>query len=380
MSSRGPSSFRSIPLLGQKDRLHYSLLAESDGRLSAARADTLPLEDAHAARAPRGVAQQTLLDGVAGRGGKTPPALIPGGTTPPALIPGDKTPPALIPGSKTPQAPTPGSETAAPTRRVRVMGARIAAVTEMDAVHAIIAAATARRGHWTITANLDHLRRYQRERIARELLDAADLVLADGIPLIWASRLAGAALPERVAGSNIVWSLSAAACQHETSVFLLGGDPGAAERAAKVLQERYPGLKIAGTLCPPMSFETDLRELELIQRELEAAAPQIVFVGLGFPKQDLLIRRLRGLLPGTSFIGVGISLSFVAGDVARAPNWTHKLCLEWLYRLLQEPRRLARRYVLMGVPFALRLLASAARERIRGGGADTTQWGLDLES
>jgi N-acetylglucosaminyldiphosphoundecaprenol N-acetyl-beta-D-mannosaminyltransferase len=259
------------------------------------------------------------------------------------------------------------------------MGARIAAVTEAGAVRAIIDAAAAHRGLWTITANLDHLRRYRREPTARELIDEADLVLADGIPLIWASRLAGAALPERVAGSNIIWSISEAASRRDVSVFLLGGDPGVADRAAQVLRERYAGLAVVGTLCPPLGFETDAQELERIRRTVEEADPQIVFVGLGFPKQDLLIRRLRRLLPSASFIGVGISLSFVAGDVSRAPSWTHKLCLEWAYRLLQEPQRLVRRYLLAGVPFALRLLTSAAWQRIRAR-ADRAQWGWDLES
>ncbi len=268
-------------------------------------------------------------------------------------------------------------EPAPAIRHVRLMGARIAAVTEADAVRAIIAATTGRRGHWTITANLDHLRRYQREPTARGLIDEADLVLADGVPLIWASRLAGAALPERVAGSDIIWSISQAASRSDATVFLLGGDPGVADRAAQVLRARYAGLRVVGTLCPPVGFEADERTLERIGREVLAAAPQIVFVGLGFPKQDLLIKRLRSVLPGTSFIGVGISLSFVAGEVSRAPRWTRSLCLEWAYRLLQEPRRLARRYVRDGVPFAIRLLGSAVWQR---GARDRAHWGWDLDS
>jgi N-acetylglucosaminyldiphosphoundecaprenol N-acetyl-beta-D-mannosaminyltransferase len=264
----------------------------------------------------------------------------------------------------------------APTRRVRMMGARIAAMTEAEAVRTIIDAASANRGHWTITANLDHLRRYRDDRVARDLINEADLVLADGAPLIWASRLAGAALPERVAGSNIIWSISEAASDNHLSVFLLGGNPGAADRAAQVLQEQYAGLNVVGTLCPRVGFETAEEELERLQREIEEAAPQIVFVGLGFPKQDLLIRRLRRLLPYTSFIGVGISLSFVAGDVSRAPSWTHRLCLEWLYRLFQEPRRLGRRYLVEGIPFALWLLANAALHRVRAGG-DASFWGWE---
>lgn len=258
----------------------------------------------------------------------------------------------------------------------RIMSVRIAAVTEADAVQTIVDAATANRGHWTITANLDHLRRYQREPVARELIDEADLILADGAPLVWASRLAGAVLPERVAGSNMIWSISKAASDRHASVFLLGGDPGAADRAAQVLLGHYADLRVIGTLCPPMGFERDEEELHLIQRQVAEATPQIVFVGLPFPKQELLIRRLRTLLPHASFIGVGISFSFVAGDVSRAPVWAQRLGLEWLHRLLQEPRRLVRRYLVQGVPFGCRLLASAAWHRVHAG-SSVTRWGPD---
>lgn len=240
----------------------------------------------------------------------------------------------------------------------------------------IIDAATARRGHWTITANLDHLRRHRCEPIARELIDEADLVVADGTPLVWASRLVGAPLPERIAGSSMIWSICKAASRHRQSVFLLGGDPGVAERAAQVLLGYYTGLEIVGTLCPPMGFEKDAQELNRIQRHITAAAPQIVLVGLGFPKQDLLIRHLRNVLPHASFIGVGISLSFVAGEVVRAPEWTQRVGLEWAYRLLQEPERLVRRYLVQGVPFGMLLMLSAIWHRVRIGRPDHS-WGRD---
>lgn len=266
--------------------------------------------------------------------------------------------------------------TAPPTRYLRLTGARFAAVTEADAVRRIVDAATTTRGHWTITANLDHLRRYRQEPVAKELIDDADLVVADGMPLIWASRLVGASLPERVTGSNMIWSISEAARSRRQSVFLLGGNPGVAERAAEILVERYDGLDIAGTMCPPLGFEHDAQELERIQRRIAKTAPQIVFVALGFPKQDLLIKRLRQVLPHASYIGVGISLSYITGEVPRAPSWTHTLGLEWLYRLLREPRRLVRRYLLEGVPFAVRLLGSAICHRVR----TSSRWGWDIDS
>jgi N-acetylglucosaminyldiphosphoundecaprenol N-acetyl-beta-D-mannosaminyltransferase len=261
---------------------------------------------------------------------------------------------------------------------MRLMGAPMAVVTETQAVRAITDAAEARRGHWTITANLDHVRRYHRDAAQMRLIEEADLVVADGMPLIWASRLAGEGLPERVSGSSMVWSICEKASILGQSVFLLGGEPGVADRAADVFRERYPGLEIAGTACPPRGFEEDEQELERMRHQLIETAPRIVFVALGFPKQDLLIRALRAYLPGTSFLGVGISLSYATGDLSRPPGWICQLGLEWAYRLYQEPtRRLVRRYLLNGLPFSLRLLMSAIRHRFRrsrGACAGDSSW------
>jgi N-acetylglucosaminyldiphosphoundecaprenol N-acetyl-beta-D-mannosaminyltransferase len=263
---------------------------------------------------------------------------------------------------------------AAPAQHMRMMGAPMGVVTEADAVKAIVDAAEAGTGHWTITANLDHLRRYHRDPVQKGLIDEADLVVADGMPLIWASRLAGEPLPERVSGSSMVWSICEAASKRHQSVFLLGGDPGVAERAAKVFQDRYRGLEIAGTYCPPVGFESDELELERIRHQVIEASPRIVFVALGFPKQDLLIRMLRIDLPAAAFLGVGISLSYATGDLSRPPAWICNLGMEWAHRLRQEPtRRLARRYLLNGLPFAVGLTISALWHRTRPRGPGTSR-------
>ncbi len=246
----------------------------------------------------------------------------------------------------------------------------MAVVTEASAVQAVVDAAKAAQGHWMITANLDHLRRYHRDPVEKGLIDEADLVVADGMPLIWASRIAGEGLPERVSGSNMVWSICEAASAARQPVFLLGGDHGVAERSARIFQNTYPNLLIAGTECPPVGFETDEHELDRIERQVLDANPRIVFVALGFPKQDLLIRRLRRSMPSVSFLGVGISLSYVTEDLSRAPIWVCNLGLEWAYRLAHEPtRRLARRYIVNGLPFGLRLMGAAVWHRLRPGGS-----------
>jgi N-acetylglucosaminyldiphosphoundecaprenol N-acetyl-beta-D-mannosaminyltransferase len=273
------------------------------------------------------------------------------------------------------QGDSPEDVPAVPIRHMRLMGTPMAVIGEAEAVSAIVDAAELGRGHWAITANLDHVRRYHHDAVQQSLIDGADLVVADGMPLIWASRLAGEPLPERVSGSSMVWSICEAASARRQSVFLLGGDSGVAERAAQVFRDTYPGLEIAGTACPPVGFESDEQELSRIKRDVIEAAPRIVFVALGFPKQDLLISALRNSVPGASFLGVGISLSYATGDLSRPPAWICNLGLEWAYRLWQEPtRRLARRYLVDGLPFAGRLTMSAARHRVRRRRGTPASW------
>ena len=258
---------------------------------------------------------------------------------------------------------TPGSG-----RRVELMGVQIDRVTERQAIERILAQLDAGQGGWVVTPNLEQLRQLNRDPELRRLVAAADLAVADGMPLIWASRLADDPLPERVAGSDLVLSLSDAAAARGRSVYLLGGAPGAAELAAARLRERDPGLDVRGHLPLPMGFDPlDRVWLERIRRALEDARPDIVFVGLGFPKQERLIANLRAALPSTWFLGVGIGLSFAGGQVARAPSWMHGIGLEWTHRLSQDPGRLFGRYVVRGVPFAIRLFAHVLRRRLLGG-------------
>ena len=249
---------------------------------------------------------------------------------------------------------------APPRARVDLMGMGIDPLTE-DEVRAVVRdALVAGWGGWIVTPNVDHLRLFRGADDLRALYGRADLVLADGMPLIWASRLRGTPLPARVPGSDLVWALSSVAAEAGASAFLLGGNPGVAELAAEELERRYPGLRIAGTMCPPRGFEHDPAEMERIRTTLAAVSPSLVYVALGFPKAERLIDLLRSVLPRTWFVGVGIGLSFVCGDVARAPHWMQTTGLEWIHRLLMEPRRLFKRYVMHDAPFAVRLLSHSA--------------------
>ena len=247
-----------------------------------------------------------------------------------------------------------------------LLGVEFACLTETQAVEWVCDRASSGVGAFVVTANLDHLRRCCVDPEYRTLVEESDLVVADGMPLIWASRVQGAPLlPERVAGSSMTIALCAQAASRGLSVYLLGGDEGVAEEAAATLIDKHPDIRIAGFHCPPFGFEKDESEMELIRSKLAEAKPDLILVALGSPKQEKLIRAIRGTCPEACWMGVGISLSFITGDVVRAPKWVQRAGLEWLHRLIQEPRRLFKRYIVQGIPWGLRLLAHAARKRLR---------------
>ncbi|MBB2913363.1 N-acetylglucosaminyldiphosphoundecaprenol N-acetyl-beta-D-mannosaminyltransferase [Streptosporangium becharense] len=241
-------------------------------------------------------------------------------------------------------------------RRVQVAGVAIDPMTESEAVDHVVAALKRGEGGHLVTPNVDICRTAARDPRARGLVEGADLVVADGMPLVWAARLLGTPLPGRVTGADLIWSLSEAAAFYRYPVYLLGGPPGVAAQAACELVLRHPNLVIAGVDSPPHGFEDVPESYARVRDAVIAAAPRVVFVGLGFPKQELLIASLREALPGTWFVGCGSAIAFAAGAVHRAPVWMRRAGLEWLFRLFGEPGRLARRYLVDDLPYAVRLL------------------------
>jgi N-acetylglucosaminyldiphosphoundecaprenol N-acetyl-beta-D-mannosaminyltransferase len=212
------------------------------------------------------------------------------------------------------------------------------------------------------TINLDFVVRAPRDPDIRRIFQRSDLNLADGAPVVWLARLLGAEMPARVAGADLVPALMSDPALSGSRVFLLGGEDGVANLAAKRFLELYPGIEIAGTYEPRRASVEDMDNAEILRR-IEAAKPDVLLVAFGNPKQERWIDVHRDRLPVSVAIGVGCVFDLVAGKTSRAPRWMQDAGLEWLYRLSREPRRLAGRYA-RDAMWLIPITARALRQRV----------------
>lgn len=234
-------------------------------------------------------------------------------------------------------------------------------VTMKEAVRRIVRMAKRHdRARYVCTGNLDHLVLAERDHEFRAAYRKADLVVADGAPVVWLSKLAAkaasAVLPERVAGSDLFWELAKVSGEANLRLFFLGGVEGAASKAAKAIEQRYPSARIAGTYCPPHATFHTSEEQARIKRIVRQAAPDVLLVAFGAPKQEKWIAANKDALGVPVSIGVGGSFEMAAGMLKRAPRWVQSAGLEWFYRFAQQPKRLFQRYFVDDLPY----LAGAA--------------------
>ncbi len=229
------------------------------------------------------------------------------------------------------------------TETVSVWGVPFAPFRMDDTVAAIDGLIQAGVPSFIITANVHYAMLTELHPELGPINQRAAFILADGAPLVWASRWQGSPLPERVAGSDLIFEMSDLAARKGYRLFLLGGGDGVADLAARRLRDRYTGLQIVGIECPPFRPLTPADEEALIER-IRAAKADMLFVAFGQPKGELWIHRHLDQLAVPVCIQVGASLDFAAGRVSRAPRWMQKSGLEWTYRLWLEPRRLFGRY------------------------------------
>ncbi len=247
-----------------------------------------------------------------------------------------------------------------PRQCVNSLGIPVDELTLTSAADRIAAMARCRDGRARLvsTLNVDFLVNSLGTALTRprhpellEVLRSSDLVTADGFPIVWLSRILGRPLPGRVCGSDLVPALAERGAREGFSIFLFGGGNGVAEAAADVLKERYPGLRIAGTASPMVSTSgAGLADIESNDEQLlaqiHASGADLLLVGLGNPKQELWFNRNRARLRVPVSIGVGGSFEFITGGVRRAPRAWQRLNLEWVYRILQDPARLWKRYAI----------------------------------
>jgi N-acetylglucosaminyldiphosphoundecaprenol N-acetyl-beta-D-mannosaminyltransferase len=208
-----------------------------------------------------------------------------------------------------------------------------------------------------ITANLHYAMLSGGDARLREVNDRAAFIVADGMPMVWYSRLIGRPLPERVAGADLIFMLSHRAAKRGHSLFLLGGGPGIAEQAAQTLTAANPGLKIVGIESPMLDRMTEQEHEQLIWR-IRTARPDLLFVAFGQPKGELWLAQTYQSLGVPACVQLGASFDFAAGRIRRAPRWTQRLGAEWLYRISRQPKRMIPRYA----ADALFLAKSVARD------------------
>jgi N-acetylglucosaminyldiphosphoundecaprenol N-acetyl-beta-D-mannosaminyltransferase len=228
-------------------------------------------------------------------------------------------------------------------KRVWVWGLPFAPLTRSQAVEALADLVESGQPSFFITANMHYAMLTHENPVLREINERAALILADGAPLVWASRWKKAGLPERVAGADLIFELCAHAARKGYRVFLLGGAEGVADEAARRLGERYPGLNIVGTESPPYRELTPEEDDRLIER-IRSTSPDILILAFTQPKGELWIAANHRRLGVPLCVNFGAGLDFAAGRVRRAPHRLQKLGLEWAYRMWLEPSRLAPRY------------------------------------
>ncbi|MDX2157234.1 MAG: WecB/TagA/CpsF family glycosyltransferase [Hyphomicrobiaceae bacterium] len=215
------------------------------------------------------------------------------------------------------------------------------------------------KGRYVCACDVHSVMRARDDARHMRALRGADMIVADGTPLVWLSRLRGESALSRVPGPDLLTAVCERSEAEGWSHYFYGGAEGVADKLAERLARSYPGLTIAGTTCPPFRAQTP-EEIERDIARINASGADIVWIGLGCPKQELWMHELSSRFQGRILIGVGAAFDFHTGRIVRAPRWMRDNGLEWLHRLMSEPRRLWRRYLLLAPRFLALSLAEAA--------------------
>ncbi len=230
--------------------------------------------------------------------------------------------------------------------RIRFLNIEVDNFTMKEAIDAIDQLIRVGRPSYAVTPNVDHIVRVEKDRALAKVYEDADFIFTDGKPLVWISALLGRKIKEKISGSDMFPLICEMAAKREYRVFFLGAAEGVADIAAENLKNRIENLNIVGTCSPPVGFENDPEILDGVLNSIKSAEPHILIVSLGCPKQEKFIHRYRNELNVPFSIGLGASIDFESGKVKRAPKWMREHGFEWLHRIFQDPKRLAKRYLI----------------------------------
>ena len=242
--------------------------------------------------------------------------------------------------------------------RVNILGVGISAVTMKDALAQISQWIESAERHYVSVCNVHTIMECQKDEVMRRAVNGAGMATPDGMPLVWLNKLQSQVDVSRVYGPDLMLALCGLSVGRGYSHYFYGGAEGVPELLAENLQRQCPGLKVTGAYSPPFRPLTHSEDEQIIER-INQAAPDIVWVGLGTPKQDLWMAAHRAQLAASVLIAVGAAFDFHTGRVPQAPNWMQQLGLEWVFRLVQEPKRLWYRYLVYNPLFVLLVLAQA---------------------
>jgi N-acetylglucosaminyldiphosphoundecaprenol N-acetyl-beta-D-mannosaminyltransferase len=257
-------------------------------------------------------------------------------------------------------------------RKCRMFSLDIDNLSMGETLAAIERLAASGRPALVVTPNAQHISLLRTDSEFRSAYAGADLIVADGMPLVWLSRLIGRSLKERVAGADILPAFAGVAARKGYRLVFLGAAPGIVARAAEILARRNPGLKVVQVLSPPREFHRDEAANAGVVAAIRSAKPDILFVGLGTPKGEIWARRNKDALGVPVTVCVGAAFDFITGNQKRAPLSLQQAGLEWLYRFLHDPYRLWKRYTIGNLHFlylaALELISIsfAGKRRSKG--------------
>lgn len=230
--------------------------------------------------------------------------------------------------------------------RIKFLNIEVDNLNMKESIEKIDEIVTKGKPSYVVTPNVDHIVKIEKDKEFKAVYKDADLILTDGMPLVWISKFKGERIKEKVSGSDLFPEVCKLASSKGYKIFLLGAAEGIALKAAKNLENKYKKINIVGCYSPSYGFEKNPDEIKKIIKLINEVKPDILAVGLGAPKQEKFIYKYLKELNVPISLAIGASIDFEAGNVRRAPKWMQKSGLEWFYRLCKEPKRMFKRYII----------------------------------